>query len=136
MHRRSLPTSLVLFHCRFGADGLRDHLQHRHPLPSYQALPHLYAICAIDERAVPERMVSGLLVKTNVRFGDPVFLDAMSAAYQAVPQLQHGLHAQISLLPAPVLAASPSPLSEDQALTVFKELWSEHLAKQVMARFR
>ena len=100
------------------------------------ALPHLYAICAIDESFRPERMISGLLVKTNIRHEDPAFLDGMTAAFQAVPQLRAGLNEYISLLPAPVDAESPQPLSESQALFVFKQLWSEHLAGQFAARCR
>ena len=134
MHRPQ--TSLVLFHCRFADYGLFDHEAHTYEAQSYMALPHLYAICAIDESSRPERMVSGLLVKTNISYEDPAFLDGMAAAFQAVPQLRAGLHEHIGLLPAPVEAESPRPLSESQALFVFKQLWSEHLAGQAAARFK
>jgi hypothetical protein len=127
-------TSLVLFHCRFADYGLRDHRVHFYELSTYLALPYLYAICAIDERRRPEQMISGLLVKTNIRYEDPCFLDSMAAAFRAVPPLREGLHEHTSLLPAPVDAGSPRPLTEEQALVVFKQLWSAHGASQVASR--
>jgi hypothetical protein len=81
-------------------------------------------------------MFAGLLVKTNIRYEDPVFLESMAAAFRAVPQLRQDLHEYTSLLPAPVDAESPRPLTEDQALVVFKQLWSEHVASQVASRFK
>jgi len=133
---QSPQTSLVLFHCRFADYGLCDHRAYSFELPTYLTLPHLYAICAIDENRPPERMISGLLVKTNIRYEDPRFLESMAAAFQAVPQLREGLHENTSLWPAPVDAESPRPLTEDQALIVFKRLWAEHVAMQVASRFK
>jgi hypothetical protein len=129
-------TSLVLFHCCFADYGVCDHRVYSFELATYLALPHLYAVCAIDESRRPERMVSGLLVKTNVRYGNDAFLDAMTTAFQALPQLRQGLHEHTSLLPAPVDAESPRPLTEEQAVIVFKQLWAEHVAGQVSRGFQ
>ena len=140
MHLSQTPvapaTSLVLFHCRFADYGLRDHAECKFELQTYLALPHLYAVCAIDDTSRPERMLSGLLVKTNLRYENPGFLDGMTAAFMAVPQLRQGLHEHVSLLPAPVDAGSPRPLTASQAIVVFQQLWAGHLAGQLPARFR
>jgi hypothetical protein len=135
----SPQTSLVLFHCRFADYGLCDHRAYSFELQTYLTLPHLYAICAIDDSCRPERMISGLLVKTDIRYEDPRFLESMAAAFQAVPAFRKGLHENTSLLPAPIDVESPRPLTEDQALIVFKQLWAEHVAAQSrrqQARFR
>ena len=129
-------TSLVLFHCRFADYGLYDHRTYTFELSTYLTLPHLYAICAIDDSCRQGRMISGLLVKTNIRYEDPTFLECMASAFQAVPLLRDGLYENTSLLPAPVDAESPRPLTEEQALVVFKQLWSEHVAVQVASRFK
>ena len=129
-------TSLVLFHCHFADYGLSDHRMHSFEVSTYLALSDLYAICAIDDGCCPQRMVSGLLIKTNIRYEDPGFLDGMATAFAAVPQLGGRLHQNMSLLPAPVDAGSARPLTEDQALIVFKGLWAEHAAAQVTSRFR
>jgi len=130
------PTSLVLFHCRFADYGLCDHRAYSFDPATYAALPQLYAICAIDDSCRPEKMIAGLMVKTNIRYEDPAFLDSMAAIFQAVPALRAGLHEHTSLMPAPVDPESSRPLTEDQALTVFKQLWSEHVSSLVMSRCR
>jgi hypothetical protein len=129
-------TSLVLFHCLFGDHGLRSHAEHACELQTYLALPHLIALCAIDERCRPERMVAGLLVKTNHHPHEPGFLEAMAAAFQAVPPLCAVLHEDSALQAAPVDADFPRPLNESEALFVFRQLWAEHVAGQLAARFR
>jgi hypothetical protein len=134
MHRP--PTTLVLMHCLFADYGLCGHKTYKADLPSYLALPHLYAVCAIDETSRPERMVCGLLIKTNVAYEDPGFLNALEGALAAVPALASHLHEHVSLQPAPVDGESAMPLTEDQGLQVFKQLWSEHMAQQVTSRFR
>jgi hypothetical protein len=129
------PTSLILFHCMFGEQGLCDHVEHAFGPKAYAELPYLYAVCAIDESSRPDRMVSGLLIKTNVGHTSPSFLDGMSAAFHVVPQLRAGLHRDVSLLAAPVQAEDPDPLNESQSLVVFGQLWSEHFTEQMLSKF-
>jgi len=129
------PTSLVLFHCLFSEEGLSDPVTHAIETPAYTSLPLLYAICAIDEGSRPERMVSGMLIKTNFGHGSPDFLDGMSAAFHVIAPLRARMHSEVSLLAAPVLAESAEPLSEAQSLSVLGELWSEHYTLQVISRF-
>ncbi|MFM0068933.1 hypothetical protein [Paraburkholderia aspalathi] len=129
------PTSLVLFHCIFDDYGIASHGSHSFDLESYIELPDLYAVCAIDEFARPEKMVGGMMIKTNIAYGAPGFLESIATAAGALPRLQTVTNARTSFLPAPVDADSPKPLSESQALHVFKQLWSEHLASNIHSRF-
>ena len=131
---RQPPTSLVLFHCSFSDDGLSDHQTYSVDLSAFAALPHLYAVCALDDSDHPERMISGFLVKTSVGHDEGTFLDDMAAAFKALPQLDASLRGYTSLLSKPIDTQSQSPLTEDETLLVFKELWWGHVAMQRMAQ--
>jgi hypothetical protein len=129
------PTSLVLFHCLFDSYGIAGHRSYSFDLESYVELPDLYAICAIDEVTRPEKMVGALMIKTNISYGTTGFLDAIATVVSALPPLRAVTNEHTSYLPAPVDPESPKPLTESQALYVFKQLWSEHLASNIHAHF-
>lgn len=126
------PTTLLLFHCLFDDYGIASQSAHSFDLESYIELPDLYAICAIDELSRPEKMVGAMMIKTNIAYQDPCFLDGVTTAVNALPRLREVTNDHTSFLPAPVDAESLAPLSESQALYVFKQLWSEHLTSGLL----
>lgn len=130
--RPAYPTTLLVFSTLFDNYGVAHHRAHAYEPESYLELPDLYAICVIDELQRPERMVGGMLVKTNIGYDEPGFLPGLLSIISLVPELRSVSHEHCSLLPAPIDADNPAPLTEDQSLHVFRQLWSEHQSKQLL----
>ncbi len=128
----SNPTTLLLFSCLFDSYGVSSHRSHSYDHDSYHALQDLYAICVVDELLRPEKMVASLIIKTNIPFGVPGFLNGITTIIGLIPELASVTHEHCGLIPAPISVESAHPLSEDQALYVCKQLWSEHQAKQIL----
>lgn len=131
----SRPTTLLLFSSLLDSYGISSHRSHTYDLESYLELPDLYAICVIDELVRPEKMVAGLIIKTNIPFDSPGFLPGITTVISLVPELRAVAHEHCGLIPAPIDVESAHPLSEDQALYVVKQLWSEHQGKQILHAF-
>lgn len=127
------PTTLLVSSTLFDDYGVSRHRVHAFDPESYLQLPDLYAICIIDELKRPEKMVGGMVVKTNIGYGEPGFLPGLLAIIGLVPEFADVAHEHCSLLPAPLGVDGAAPLTSDQSLHVFKQLWSEHLARQTFA---
>lgn len=130
--RSAHPTTLLVFSTLFDDYGVSRHRAHAYEPESYLQLPDLYAICVIDELQRPEKMVGGMVVKTNIAYDDPGFQPGLLTIISLVPELRGVAHERCSLLPAPIDVDTAAPLTDDQSVHVFRQLWSEHRSKHIL----
>jgi hypothetical protein len=132
MIKYNQPTTMLLFDCLFDDYGVSDHHRHEYDFECYLELPDLYALCVIDEQAHPEKMVAAMMIKTDVPFEDDRFLDGVVTIIGAVPHLRAVSNPHTTVLPVPVEAGSPIPMSQVHALDVFRQLWAEHQTTRIL----
>jgi hypothetical protein len=128
---KPLHLSAVIFHCRFSELGPLGLEPHRYEESGQGTLPHLYLVGLLDDTGPAERMIAGLMVKTNVSNDGSDFLDAMAKVIESLPELSRGLPEYTSMLSLPVDTTDRLP-SKRTAQHLFSELWHSHKAGQTM----
>lgn len=127
-------TFALLFHCLLCDDGVNQPHAYKMPKSHHAALPNMYAVCAIDERARPAMMLSGVLLKTDLDDGDPSFLSAIQAVFSTVDALQATLDGETCFQVSKVDVTLARSLRASESISIFEALRAHHRDRQCVQK--